>query len=92
MAVRASRIALGVLGLICAGTVCARAEPAAGAGDFPVASDVRVGGDAKQTRFVIDLSRKVEIHAFTLPDPYRVVIDLPQVTFQLSDTRGMMQC
>jgi N-acetylmuramoyl-L-alanine amidase len=86
--VRAGRIALGVLGLICAGVFDARAEPAAGAGDFPVASDVRVGGDAKQTRFVIDLSRKVEIHAFTLPDPYRVVIDLPQVAFQFPDRAG----
>src|SRR5262249_16062341 len=62
------------------------AEP--GAGDHAVASDVRVGGDAKQTRFVVDLSRKVDIHAFTLPDPYRVVIDLPQVTFQFSERAG----
>jgi N-acetylmuramoyl-L-alanine amidase len=87
---RASRIALGVLGLMCAGALCARAEPAspAGPGDVPVASDVRVGGDAKQTRFVVDLSRKVEIHAFTLPDPYRVVIDLPQVMFQFPDRAG----
>jgi N-acetylmuramoyl-L-alanine amidase len=79
-----------VLGLICAGAFGARAEPAspAGSGDVPVASDVRVGGDAKQTRFVIDLSQKVEIHAFTLPDPYRVVVDLPQVAFQLPDRAG----
>jgi len=41
---------------------------------------VRVGGDAKQTRFVIDLSRKVDLRTFTLADPYRVVIDLPQMT------------
>jgi N-acetylmuramoyl-L-alanine amidase len=87
---RARRIALGVLGLMCAGAVCARAEPAApvGSGDVPVASDVRVGGDAKQTRFVVDLSQKVEVHAFTLPDPYRVVIDLPQVMFQFPDRAG----
>lgn len=90
MGLRASRIAFWVLGLLCAGAFCARAEPAspAGSGDFPVASDVRVGGDAKQTRFVIDLSQKVEIHAFTLPDPYRVVIDLPQVAFQFPDRAG----
>jgi N-acetylmuramoyl-L-alanine amidase len=85
---RAIRIALAVLGLMCAGVFAARAQPAAGAGDFPVASDVRVGGDAKQTRFVVDLSQKVEIHAFTLPDPYRVVIDLPQVAFQFPDRAG----
>jgi len=85
---RARRIALGVLGLICAGTLCARAQTAAQPADYPVASDARVGGDAKQTRFVVDLSQKVEIHAFTLPDPYRVVIDLPQVTFQFPDRAG----
>jgi N-acetylmuramoyl-L-alanine amidase len=87
---RAGRIAFGLLGLMCAGAFCARAEPAspAGSGDVPVASDVRIGGDAKQTRFVVDLSQKVDIHPFTLPDPYRVVIDLPQVTFQFPDRAG----
>jgi N-acetylmuramoyl-L-alanine amidase len=86
---RLTGIALGVLGLLCAG-VWARAEmaPQAGSSDFPVANDVRVGGDAKQTRFVVDLSQKVEIHPFTLPDPYRVVIDLPQVTFQFPEKAG----
>src|SRR5690242_20409692 len=64
--------------------------PAAAAenGDFPVATDVRVGGDGKSTRFVVDLSRKVDIHPFTLADPYRVVIDLPQVTFQFPERAG----
>ena len=66
MGLRASRIALVVLGLVCAGAFAVRAEPAAAPGDSPVASDVRVGGDAKLTRFVVDLSRKVEIRAFTL--------------------------
>src|SRR5712675_315790 len=60
---------------------------AAGA-NAPVATDARVGGDAKQTRFVVDLSRKVEIRPFTLADPYRVVIDLPQVTFQFPQHAG----
>lgn len=55
---------------------------------FPVASDVRVAGDGKQTRFILDLDRKVELRAFTLADPYRVVVDLPQVTFQLQNGAG----
>ncbi len=66
------------------------AAEAAGAGKaaakpspFPVASAVRVGGNQEQTRFVLDLSRKVDIAAFTLADPYRVVVDLPQITFKL---------
>jgi len=55
---------------------------------FPVATDARLGGDDSQTRFVVDLSRKVDMAAFTLADPYRVVIDLPQVTFQLPASAG----
>lgn len=55
---------------------------------LPVATDVRVGGDARQTRFVIDLSRKIDLAAFTLADPYRVVIDIPQVVFKLPPKAG----
>jgi N-acetylmuramoyl-L-alanine amidase len=58
------------------------------ANDFPVASDVRVGGDDSQTRFVVDFSEKVDIRAFTLANPYRVVIDMPQVAFQLPAKAG----
>jgi N-acetylmuramoyl-L-alanine amidase len=84
---RAASIAGGVVGLLLAGVLPVAAQVAAGA-DIPLASDVRVGGDAKQTRFVVDLSRKVEIRPFTLADPYRVVIDLPQVTFQFPQHAG----
>jgi N-acetylmuramoyl-L-alanine amidase len=55
---------------------------------LPVATDVRVGGDDRQTRFVVDLSEKIDVAAFTLADPYRVVIDLPQVTFKLPAQAG----
>jgi len=65
----------------------AAAAPAS-ADRYPVASAARVGGDDKQTRFVVDLSQKIDIAAFTLANPYRVVIDLPQVTFKLSPTAG----
>lgn len=51
--------------------------------NFPVASDVRLAGDAKQTRFVLDLNRPIQFRAFALADPYRVVVDIPQVSFQL---------
>ncbi|EKS40093.1 N-acetylmuramoyl-L-alanine amidase [Afipia clevelandensis] len=55
---------------------------------FPVASDVRVAGDNKQTRFILDLDRKVDVRAFVLGDPYRVVLDIPQVTFNLPAGTG----
>src|SRR6266478_4115175 len=54
----------------------------------PVASDSRVGGDDAQTRFVMDFSQKIALRAFTLADPYRVVIDLPQVVFNLPPKTG----
>jgi N-acetylmuramoyl-L-alanine amidase len=55
---------------------------------FPVASEVRLGGDETQTRMVVDFSQKVEIHAFTLANPYRVIIDLPQVVFRFPPNTG----
>ncbi len=47
-----------------------------------VAADLRIGGDDKRTRFVVDLNRKIDVAAFALADPYRVVVDLPQITFK----------
>jgi N-acetylmuramoyl-L-alanine amidase len=51
--------------------------------NFPIASEVRLAGDATQTRFVLDLDRPIQHRAFLLADPYRVVVDLSQVSFQL---------
>jgi N-acetylmuramoyl-L-alanine amidase len=62
--------------------------PAGAAGDFPLATEVRLGGDDTQTRLVVDLSKKIDVRAFTLANPYRVVIDMPQVTFQFPARTG----
>jgi N-acetylmuramoyl-L-alanine amidase len=62
-------------------------KPAASA-KFPVASGARLAGDDKQTRFILDLDRSIPVRAFPLADPYRVVIDIPQVTFQLPSGIG----
>src|SRR5262245_35566683 len=55
---------------------------------LPVATDSRIGGDDKNTRLIFDLTRKVDLRAFTLADPYRVVIDIPQTVFQLPPKSG----
>ncbi|MCP9626617.1 N-acetylmuramoyl-L-alanine amidase [Rhodopseudomonas palustris] len=55
---------------------------------FPIASDARLAGDDTQTRFIVDLDAKVPLRAFTLADPYRVVIDLPQINFRLPAAVG----
>ena len=54
----------------------------------PFATAARVAGDRTRTRFVLDLSGVVDIRAFALPDPYRVIIDLPEVHFRLSESAG----
>jgi N-acetylmuramoyl-L-alanine amidase len=61
---------------------------ASAAASMPAATDVRLGGDDKQTRFIMDFSEKIEVSAFALANPYRVVIDLPQVAFKLPDKAG----
>ncbi len=90
MAVRAASWAF--LGLLCAASASAAERPAAPAASapdsLPVATDARLGGDELQTRFVMDFSRKIDLHAFTLADPYRVVIDIPQVIFRLPPKAG----
>src|SRR5579883_1869252 len=88
MAVRAARWAF--LGLLCLGVAGAAERPAAApdADSYPVATDMRLGGDESQTRFVMDLSRKIDLHAFTLADPYRVVVDIPEVVFHLPANAG----
>lgn len=58
------------------------------AGGYPVATEARIGGDAKGTRFVVDFTQKVDAATFTLADPYRVVVDLPQVVFKLPAKAG----
>lgn len=44
---------------------------------------IRIGGDMSQTRFVLEITREIPFRIFTLADPYRVVIDFPEIGFQL---------
>jgi N-acetylmuramoyl-L-alanine amidase len=69
------------LGIV--GAVESQPPKPASAPGVPVASDVRLAGDGKQTRFILDLSQPITFHAFPLADPYRVIVDIPQVSFQL---------
>src|SRR5580658_8764974 len=88
MVVRAARWAF--LGIFVAAAASAGERPStqSGAESVPVATDARLGGDESRTRFIMDLSRKIDLHAFTLADPYRVVLDIPQVTFTLPPKTG----
>ncbi len=75
------------------GALSANAAPTE---SLPAATDVRVGGDEKMTRFVVDLTQKIEVTAFALANPYRVVVDLPQMAFNLpakaaEQSRGLIK-
>jgi N-acetylmuramoyl-L-alanine amidase len=99
LAGRANRIVLLGAAAACAAAICCLRPAAVSAAegemirplvavDFPVASDVRLAGDNKRTRFILDLDKTIQFRAFALADPYRVVVDLPQVTFQLAAGAG----
>ena len=63
-------------------------EAKAAATSFAEATAVRLGGDNGKTRFVMDFDRKIDMATFTLADPYRIVVDLPQVIFKLPPHAG----
>src|SRR5262245_29529968 len=90
MALRAIRfVIIPVFGLLAfVGSAAAAEAIRTPANLYPIVSDARLGGDGTQTRFIADLSKKVELRAFTLADPYRVVIDIPQVAFRLPAKAG----
>jgi len=62
---------------------------------MPQANDARLGGDVARTRFVADLSKSVPFTVRILPEPYRVIVDLGDVNFQMppgvgSKSRGLV--
>jgi N-acetylmuramoyl-L-alanine amidase len=92
------RILLGCVLLCAAALPCADSSrlkaaesqpqlPVASA-NFPTASAARLAGDGRQTRFVLDIDQTVTFRAVTLADPYRVVVDVPQLNFQLPAGTG----
>ena len=105
MASRANHLVLLGCGLLCAaallcalsvgpgvaqGPAPAQAAPnPVAVSNFPIVSDARLAGDARQTRFILDLDKPVQFRAFPLADPYRVVVDLPQVSFKLAGGIGL---
>lgn len=92
------RILLGGVLLCAAALPCAdsarliaaesQRQAAVAAVNFPTASAARLAGDGKQTRFILDLDQTVTFRAVTLADPYRVVVDVPQLNFQLPAGAG----
>jgi len=52
-------------------------------GPLPMVMSARIGEHEDRTRLVIELSDPVNLRAFALANPDRVVIDMPEVTWRL---------
>jgi N-acetylmuramoyl-L-alanine amidase len=68
--------------------VAAAAGPALAQAPLPEASAARIVGDDSRTRFVVDLSDRIGFSVFKLADPYRIVVDLPEIAFALDPETG----
>lgn len=68
--------------VVLATMLAAPAQPAHA--NAPSVTDVRLGKSGETTRFVLELSGKVEAKAFTLADPHRLIIDLPALDWELA--------
>lgn len=60
------------------------------AGETTVATAARVSGDAQSAKFELDLSRGLAVEVFTLANPYRVIIDIPNIAFELPQGTGAL--
>jgi N-acetylmuramoyl-L-alanine amidase len=92
MADRVWRLRLGLVAVLCL-LPCLALLPAGAAAEEPesepvAAVAVRISDEPERTRFVADLTRAVGFKVYVLPDPYRVIVDLPDVDFQLPGDSG----
>lgn len=54
----------------------------------PAATETALGGDHTRTRFLIGLERAVDFQVFSLSNPNRVIVELPEVKLQLPSDPG----
>lgn len=59
-------------------------------------SEVRVGDHGTRTRIVLELDNAVKFDVFTLPEPYRVVLNLPEVNWNIDphkvpENKGLLE-
>jgi N-acetylmuramoyl-L-alanine amidase len=54
----------------------------------PIVTGARFNGDQTRVRFVADLTYAVSYNVYVLPEPFRVIVDLPEVGFQVPPDQG----
>jgi len=91
---RLSRLLVVAVGLAAAGLCALAASPVRAEGAVEAAEPAArlvaiasaIEADAAETRLVFTLDAPVEARAFAIARPDRIVLDLPSVNFQLSET------
>ncbi|MEK9752731.1 MAG: N-acetylmuramoyl-L-alanine amidase [Rhodospirillaceae bacterium] len=48
-----------------------------------IVTDIRIGAAGKTTRIVFEFTERMSVRLFTLAEPYRIVIDMPEVGWRL---------
>ena len=79
-----------VIGTACAALLSGALSVSASAKDA-LATAVRMTGDEQQTHFEVDLSKAVGFTVDVLPDPYRVIIDVAGLSFDLPPGIGQKE-
>jgi N-acetylmuramoyl-L-alanine amidase len=75
------------LAILLTALACGFAAPAAG----QVSVKADIGGDSEHTRYVAFLSRNTDFRIFSIGDPYRIVVDLPETAVQVPEGgRGLV--
>ena len=85
-AARNSSAPLWLAMVLACGLLLAPGAMAAGPDPKAWVTDVRLGQHRDHTRVVMRLDKAVGFELFTLADPYRIVIDFPQVGWRIDQT------
>lgn len=64
------------------------AETADAGAPPPFATGIKVAHENGRTRFLVEVSRAVSFNVYVLPDPYRAIVDLPELEFRLPRDAG----
>jgi len=81
-------VAVGAV-LMATGVPVPRAAESTAAAKAPLIFGARIVGDETRTRFVADMTSTIDVSVFTLSDPYRVIVDIPEVRFGLDSEAGV---
>ena len=89
---RAPRHVFTLFALLVLALIAGPIAPLRAAGDGeskpPLIFDARIVGDETRSRFVADMTGAIDVSVFTLSDPYRVIIDIPEVRFGIREEQG----